>query len=113
MAIEYRAVSFAYQRAGGADGREALRDITLDVRAGQRLGILGPNGGGKSTLLKLTLGLLRGYSGSIRVFGRTPEEAGRLLAQNLPLAKPPRIRIFPSWWLRMPFLSFRIEVVRQ
>jgi hypothetical protein len=45
--------------------------------------------------------------------GRSPEEAGRLLEQNLPLASPPRISIFPPWWLRMPFLPFRIEVVRQ
>src|SRR6185295_612586 len=47
------------------------------VRAGARLGILGPNGGGKSTLLKLTLGLLRAQAGRIRVFGMPPEDARR------------------------------------
>src|SRR5262245_61259673 len=79
MAIEYRGVSFAYPRAGDANGapRAALQDITLSVRVGERLGILGPNGGGKSTLLKLTLGLLRGHSGTIRVFGADPDEARR------------------------------------
>lgn len=48
---------------------------------GERLGVLGPNGGGKSTLLKLTLGLLTGYAGTIEVFGVTPEAArkGRMI----------------------------------
>jgi len=78
-AIQYQGVTFVYPRAAGGTGspRAAIENITLDVRAGERLGILGPNGGGKSTLLKLTLGLLRGYSGSIRVFGVSPEEARR------------------------------------
>ncbi len=77
LALEYRDVSFAYPRPPG-DGtppRQALDRITLDVPEGTRLGILGPNGGGKSTLLRLTLGLLRGHTGTIRVFGRLPEEA--------------------------------------
>lgn len=79
-AIEYRRVSFAY-RTGTEGERPALQNVTLEVREGERLGILGPNGGGKSTLLKLTLGLLRGYSGEIRVLGKSPEEArrGRLI----------------------------------
>lgn len=77
-AVEYRGVTFAYPGPPGANGaRLALENITLDVRRGERLGILGPNGGGKSTLLRLTLGLLRGYSGQIRVFGYSPEEARR------------------------------------
>lgn len=73
-AIQYESVTYAYPRAGG---RTAIEGITLTVPVGQRLGILGPNGGGKSTLLRVTLGLLRGYSGSVRVFGHTPEEARR------------------------------------
>jgi ABC-type Mn2+/Zn2+ transport system ATPase subunit len=79
-AVEYQSVSYAYpQGERGADGRErlALDRITLTVSEGERLGVLGPNGGGKSTLLKLTLGLLGGYSGEIRVFGASPEEARR------------------------------------
>lgn len=72
-AVEYDAVSFAYP---GAEA-PALENVTLRVEAGERLGILGPNGGGKSTLLKLTLGLLGGHSGTIRVLGRTPGQARR------------------------------------
>jgi zinc transport system ATP-binding protein len=77
-AVEYQNVSYAYpQGERGVDGRErlALDGITLTVSEGERLGVLGPNGGGKSTLLKLTLGLLNGHSGQIRVFGASPEEA--------------------------------------
>jgi zinc transport system ATP-binding protein len=73
LAVEFRGVSFSYARADSP----ALHDISLDIPAGQRLGVLGPNGGGKSTLLKLTLGLLRGHSGTIRIFGATPEDARR------------------------------------
>lgn len=70
--IEYRSVSFAYS---GGERRPVLEGITLTVRHGERLGILGPNGGGKSTLLKLTLGLLRGHTGEIRIAGFDPDEA--------------------------------------
>jgi len=80
-AISYRAVTFRYGRAAveslGAPDTNVLQNITLDVREGERLGILGPNGGGKSTLLRLTLGLLTGYDGEIRVFGLSPEQARR------------------------------------
>lgn len=76
-AVEYRGVSFTYRGPGGESERAALENITLEVREGERLGVLGPNGGGKSTLLKLTLGLLSGYQGEIRVFGLSPEQARR------------------------------------
>ncbi|MDX2017766.1 MAG: ATP-binding cassette domain-containing protein [Planctomycetota bacterium] len=75
-AVEYEGVSFAYSESGTGATRLALENISLCVHAGERLGILGPNGGGKSTLLKLTLGLLHG-TGTVRVFGRSPAEARR------------------------------------
>lgn len=52
----------------------ALEDVTLHIDRGCNLGIIGPNGGGKTTLLKCMLGLLEGYSGSIRVMGMSPTE---------------------------------------
>jgi zinc transport system ATP-binding protein len=76
-AVVYERVSFSYPGPAGSPRRPALDNISLSVRQGERLGILGPNGGGKSTLLKLTLGLLSGYAGRISVFGLTPEEARR------------------------------------
>jgi zinc transport system ATP-binding protein len=53
----------------------ALEDITLSVFQHDFLGIIGPNGGGKSTLLKVLLGLIKPDSGSVTVLGKTPEQA--------------------------------------
>lgn len=79
VAIRYERVSFSYggRAEGTAAARAVLSDVTLDVRHGERLGILGPNGGGKTTLIKLTLGLLKGCSGRVEVFGQPPEVARR------------------------------------
>lgn len=55
-------------------GPPVLKDVNLVVAAGEFLGLVGPNGGGKSTLLKLVLGLLEPGSGSLKVFGRPPRE---------------------------------------
>ncbi|MEI8194474.1 MAG: ABC transporter ATP-binding protein [Phycisphaerae bacterium] len=62
-------VSFAY------DGRPAVTDVTLHVPSGSTLGIIGPNGGGKSTLLKLMLGVLLPQQGTISILDRSPREA--------------------------------------
>ncbi len=79
IAVDYRNVTFTYPSpAPTAESRRpAIQGITFSVREGERLGILGPNGGGKSTLIKLTLGLLQGASGEIRVFGMSPLESRR------------------------------------
>jgi zinc transport system ATP-binding protein len=53
----------------------ALEDVTLSIFQHDFLGIIGPNGGGKSTLLKVILGLVKPDSGSVSVFGKTPEQA--------------------------------------
>ena len=81
-AVEYRGVTFAYQRAGEFT-RSAVEDITLAVEEGTRLGVLGPNGGGKSTLLKLTLGLLPLQHGEIKIFGKNCLD--RFLTMILPI----------------------------
>ncbi|OGQ25309.1 MAG: hypothetical protein A2138_04685 [Deltaproteobacteria bacterium RBG_16_71_12] len=49
--------------------RVALRDVTLTVAGGELVGVVGPNGGGKSTLLLLLAGLLRPTTGSVTVCG--------------------------------------------
>ena len=49
--------------------RKILSDITLDVQEGEIFGFLGPNGSGKTTTIKLILGLLRMESGEIRICG--------------------------------------------
>lgn len=62
--------------SAGYGGPSVLRDVDLRVEAGEFCGVVGPNGGGKSTLLKVVLGLLAPSSGSVRVLGRAP---GRVL----------------------------------
>lgn len=58
-------VRFAYD----AD-RVVFRDLRFELPAGQRLGLVGPNGGGKTTLLHLIMGLLKPQHGSVSVLGR-------------------------------------------
>jgi len=51
-----------------------LEGIDLSIRRHDFLGIIGPNGGGKSTLLKLLLGLVKPDAGSVTIFGKQPEQ---------------------------------------
>ncbi|RMH26870.1 MAG: metal ABC transporter ATP-binding protein [Planctomycetota bacterium] len=77
-AVQLDRVSFAYPARGLRDQPvQALRDISMAVPVGSRLGVLGPNGGGKSTLVKLILGLIEPDTGSITVLGTTPADARR------------------------------------
>lgn len=63
--IELRNVTFSYPN----EPESAVEDVSLCVHKGDYLGIVGVNGGGKSTLLKLMVGLLKPQSGSVRIFG--------------------------------------------
>jgi zinc transport system ATP-binding protein len=75
--VRFAGVSFAFEDL------EVLRDVNLDIEAGDTVSVVGPNGGGKTTLLKLILGLLRPSQGSVRLFGRGPEQ-GRKHAGYVP-----------------------------
>jgi ABC-type Mn2+/Zn2+ transport system ATPase subunit len=57
--------------AAAYNGTPALSDVTFSVRAGERLGVLGPNGGGKTTLFRVLLGELAAAAGSLELHGRT------------------------------------------
>jgi fluoroquinolone transport system ATP-binding protein len=55
---------------------ETLRGLGFDVEPGEIFGFLGPSGAGKSTTQKILIGLLRGYSGSVKVRGRSLTDYG-------------------------------------
>lgn len=61
--IELHHISFSYEK-----GEKILNNINLNIHQGDYLGIIGPNGGGKTTLLKIMLGLLTPDEGSIKIF---------------------------------------------
>jgi len=64
LALELAGVDFAYPH-----GPPVLRRVDLRVEAGEFLAIAGPNGGGKTTLLRLALGLEQPTHGAVRLFG--------------------------------------------
>jgi NitT/TauT family transport system ATP-binding protein len=73
--IQIEAVSKQYGPARG--GVLALREVSLDIRAGEFLSIIGPSGCGKTTLLKMLGDLLKPSAGYIRVKGKTPADSRR------------------------------------
>lgn len=72
-------------------GQSILSDITFSIQEGEYVALLGPNGGGKSTLVKLILGLLRVSSGDIKIFGK---EQKRFKAWNKVGYVPQNISLF-------------------
>ena len=68
FAVSCERVSFSYP----GSGRPALSGVSLDLRQGEYVGVVGPNGGGKSTLVRLLNGLLKPDSGRVLVSGRDP-----------------------------------------
>jgi len=67
--VQIQNVWFAY------NGKTVLQDVSLNIQPGDFIAMIGPNGGGKTTLLKLMLGLLRPDQGSIKVLGGPTEKA--------------------------------------
>ena len=58
----------------GYGSQEVLHNVTFELPAHSLTGIVGPNGGGKTTLLKLLLGLIRPHYGSVRILGGSPQQ---------------------------------------
>jgi NitT/TauT family transport system ATP-binding protein len=73
--IEFDRVSKIYP--SGAGPVTALQDVSLQVAAGEFIALIGPSGCGKSTLMRLIGDLEQPSAGSVRVGGKTPEQARR------------------------------------
>ncbi len=84
--VELQDVSFGYDR------RPTLEQVTLQVHEGDFAGIVGPNGGGKTTLVRLILGLLTPQKGEIKVLDRLPDEARQLVGYM-----PQRVEVDPRF----------------
>jgi len=71
--VEVRGLVKRYGRLSAVDG------VDLTVQRGDVYGYLGPNGAGKTTSLRMMLGLIRPTAGTVRLFGRDPQESVRAL----------------------------------
>ncbi len=85
-AIEIADLWFSY------DTQPVLQDVHLEIAPGEHVCVVGPNGGGKTTLLKLMLGLLRPDRGRVSVFGQSPRQARRRIGYT-----PQHARFDPSF----------------
>ncbi len=65
--IEIQNLNFSY------NGQPVLVDVNFNLQAGDFMVMIGPNGGGKTTLIKLMLGLLKADTGTVRIFGQSPQ----------------------------------------
>lgn len=70
-AVAAHRIDFAYGK------RPILRDVSLDVRFGEVVGLLGPNGTGKSTLMAVMAGDVSAHSGYVEYQGKKVQDYGR------------------------------------
>jgi zinc transport system ATP-binding protein len=73
LPVEIKNLFFSY------DKQAILTDVSLQLKKGEFLAFIGPNGGGKTTLLKVIAGLLKPSKGNVRIFGKTPKEGRKFL----------------------------------
>lgn len=72
--ISLENVNFSYQNT------PVLKNVSFAIEQGEFVGVIGPNGGGKTTLLKLLMGFLKPSSGKIEIFNKPPQSALQQMA---------------------------------
>ena len=77
LAVEINNVSKKYDKV------VAVRDLSMSIEPGEMFGLIGPDGAGKTTTIRMMCGLLKPNSGSVRVLGRDPVKEHRQVTQAL------------------------------
>lgn len=101
-AITIRGVSAGYGRGN------VIENISFDVKRGETFGLIGLNGVGKTTLIKIILGLMEASQGSISLFGRETLEESKAMIAYLPEKFEP-----PFFLSGMEFLEFSLALYKR
>src|SRR5512133_1763051 len=80
---------------------EAVRNLSFEMEAGERLGFIGPNGAGKSTTIKILTGILFPTDGDARVLGFQPWKERQKLAYHIGTVFGQR----PQLWYHLPAID--------
>jgi putative ABC transport system ATP-binding protein len=102
--VRLRSVTKRYQ----ADGPPALDGVSLDIRAGEAVAVMGPSGSGKSTLLNIVAGLDRPTSGTVEVAG---VNLGGLSEKNLAIFRRTKVGIVFQFFHLLEDLTARDNVL--
>ncbi|HCV15832.1 MAG TPA: ATP-binding protein [Rikenellaceae bacterium] len=90
--IEIGNLEFTYQNTQ----KTAVKDMSFKVKEGEVYGFLGPSGAGKTTTQRLIIGLLRNYTGSIKIFGKERSSWGKEFYEQIGVAFD-----FPNLYLKL------------
>jgi fluoroquinolone transport system ATP-binding protein len=90
--LKVRGLEFQYRKSG----IRAIQGIDFDIRGGEVFGFLGPSGSGKTTTQRILIGLLKGYAGSVKIFGRERSRWGREFFERIGVAFD-----FPNLYLKL------------
>lgn len=90
--LKVKDMAFQYMKSG----TKAIRGIDFDIQDGEVFGFLGPSGSGKTTTQRILIGLLKGYTGSVEVFGRERSKWGRDFFERIGVAFD-----FPNLYLKL------------
>ena len=77
------AISFRQASSKRYGATQALADLSLDVREGEMFGLIGPDGAGKTTAIRLMCGLLHADAGELRVLGLDPVKDHRRITERV------------------------------
>src|SRR6185369_17623099 len=100
--ISFSDVWKTYERELGVVSQPALRGVTFSVRKGETLGLIGANGAGKSTCIRLLMDFIRPDRGEITLNGRSPQES----ALRNDIGYLPEIASFPASLTILDMLRF-------